>query len=342
MTEHIPDADVRSPVSGLAATVAICTYNGAARIGRVLASLVDQTLAADQWEIVVVDNASTDDTAKVCEQWRERLPVPLRIVYEERQGLSYARGCAARNARGEIVCFLDDDSPAESDWVACAVRAFGEHPRAGSLGGKVKPVWESEPTPLALEVCDFALAVCDYGDAPFKYSGTTGGGPVGAGICLRRAAMLEAYQDDRWAGGNLGPVGAKRISGSEMALNAKIAQLGYEMWYIPELVISHIIPAQRMTFEYLARLYESIGRGQAMTRRLYDWKARHPVLGALIGAKDLLRWLHGTLLGPGEKIRNKPSNLRQQLHALHQRQLWGRGWQAISGCFYRYSCKGMT
>ena len=315
--------------SSLAATAAICTYNGAERIGYVLETLTKQTIPADQWEVIVVDNRSSDNTVQVCEQWREKLPAPLRLVREETPGLSYARGCAAREARGEIVCFLDDDSPAEPDWVAQAAMAFCERPNAGCLGGKVKPMWESEPTPLVLEVCDFALAICDYGDEPIKYANASGGGPVGAGICVRRSVLLEAYEDDRWAAGNLGPVGKKRISGSEMALNAVIAGLGYEMWYVPQLAIHHMIPANRMRFESLARLHESIGRGQAMTRRLYDWRARNPVLGALIGVKDLGRWLRGRLTGPNAGSHDSPPELRRQLRELQQRQLWGRAWQAM-------------
>jgi len=310
-----------------AATVAICTYNGRARIGYVLASLLNQTLSAYPWEILVVDNASTDDTVEVCEQWRNKLTVPLRIVHEERQGLSYARECAGQNARGEIVCFLDDDSPAEQDWVEKAVQAFQEHPQAGCLGGKVKPIWEVAPTPLVLEVCNFALAVCDHGEAPFRYEGVCGG-PVGAGMCIRREVLNQAYAAPAFSSLVTGRKGTTLAGGEDTALGTVVGQMGHERWYIPTLRISHRIPAYRMQFAYLLRLYEGIGRGQAMVRRLYDWKARHPVLSTLIGIKDLGRWLWGQVRGapPGDK----PYELCQQLHALQQRQRWGRGWQATS------------
>ena len=318
--------------SQLIATVAICTYNGAARIGYVLESLVNQTLPADQWEILVVDNASTDSTVEVCEGWRDRLPVPLHIVREERQGLSYARECAGQNARGEIICFLDDDSPAERDWLACAVQAFADRPQAGCLGGKVKPIWESEPTPLTLDVCIFAHAICDHGDAPFRYTGVSDG-PVGAGLCIRSDILNRIYLESQLSNSLTGRKGTSLSSGEDTALGIVVGQMGYERWYVPSLHIHHRIPAHRTSFDYLLRLYAGIGRGQAMTRRLYDRKARNPVLGALIGVKDLLRWLRGVLLGPGKKYRNKEPGLRQQLHALHQRQLWGRGFQAITGCY---------
>jgi len=311
----------------LDATVAICTFNGSERIGQVLESLASQRAGDATWEVVIVDNASTDDTPEVCCSFADQMPVPLRVACEERPGLSYARGCAARNARGQIVCFLDDDTPAEPDFVEAAIQAFRDHPNAGCLGGKVKPIWEQPPTPLVLEVCDFALAVCDYGDEPFQYSGVRAGGPVGAGICLRRDVLLQAYANDEWAAGNLGPVGKKRISGSEMALNAVIASLGHEMWYVPELVIHHIIPAKRMTFDYLAKLYESIGRGQAMTRRIFDWKARSAALAILLSARDYLRFIRSKLTGSWKG--KLDSELDCQIRTLRERQLWGRLTQAL-------------
>lgn len=315
------------PSDSLAATVAICTYNGGARIGYVLASLADQTLTADQWEILVVDNASTDNTVKVCEQWCERLPVPLRIVYEKRQGLSYSRGCAAQNARGEIICFLDDDNPAEPDWLEQAVRAFAELPHAGSLGGKVVPLWESDPTPLALAVSEFALACRDNGDKPFRYPAIHGG-PDGAGLCIRTDILKAIFSEPGFVDAISDRTANCLISGGDTAINIRVKQMNYECWYIPSMRIAHRIPARRMTLEYLLRLYEGIGRGQAMVRRIYDWKARHPVLSTLIGIKDLGRWLWGQVRGapPGDR----PHELRRQLHALQQRQRWGRGWQAIS------------
>ena len=123
------------------ATVAICTFTGARRIGRVLDSLAGQRAAAVDWEVLIVDNASTDATVDVCRRFVPRLPVPLRIVHEPRAGLSYARGCAADHARGRVVCFWDDDTPAEPDCVQAAGRAFRERPNAGWRGGKVKPIW---------------------------------------------------------------------------------------------------------------------------------------------------------------------------------------------------------
>ena len=119
----------------LGATVSICTYNGAARIGDVLAALARQTLDRNEWELLVIDNASTDGTAEVCSSLFEKFAqLHGRVVREEQPGLSFARASAARAALGEIICFLDDDNIPEPDFVAAARQAFAERPRAGVIG----------------------------------------------------------------------------------------------------------------------------------------------------------------------------------------------------------------
>jgi glycosyltransferase involved in cell wall biosynthesis len=310
----------------LKATVSICTYNGAARIGNVLESLVPQTLPPDQWEVLVVDNACTDNTVDVCKEWRDKLPVSLRIVREKWPGLSYARGCAGRNAWGEIVCFLDDDNLPAPEFVDRAVTAFQNHPRAGAIGGKVLPIWQSPPNPLAEAVQDFALAICDRGDEAFVYN--TNVGPVGAGICIRTQILHDIYNDPDFAQTVPGRTQKGYGGGEDLAIAILVWRLGWECWYEPSLIINHLLPEYRMEMSYLVPLYEGVGCGQAKVRRLYDWKARNPFLNRLIGLKDLLRYMHGCLWSVGLK-RKKNDELSQQLHILSQHQLWGRAWQAI-------------
>lgn len=310
------------------ATVAICTHNGGARIGEVLRSLALQETGPLRWEIVVVDNGSTDNTAEVCRREAERISTPLRVVHEARLGLSFARQRAAKEAGGEIICFLDDDNPAEPDYVANAVAFFAANPKAGSIGGKVLPIWEAPPTPLAEAVSEFALAICDRGDTAFRYEGLTSG-PVGAGMCLRSALLRQIYRDEQTAAMVTGRKGASLVSGEDTALAIRVKQLGYECWYVPALRIGHVIPASRMEFHYLLRLYEGIGRGQASVRVLYDWKARNRLLSILIGVKDLFRWIKGRWRGSAFGRSDNMPQLARQVSELEQRKLWGRALQAV-------------
>jgi hypothetical protein len=117
-----------------------------------------------------------------------------------------------------------------------------------------------------------------------------------------------------------------------MALAVRVAQLGWERWYDPALRLRHQLPAPRMTPEYLLRLYEGIGRGQAAVRRLFARGGAWRITGLLVGLKDLLLWLRGIALGPQRRIwltplasaAEKNPGLRGELHALEQRLLFGR------------------
>lgn len=311
------------------ATVAICTYNGASRVEAVFAALARQTLRPDDWEVLVIDNASTDRTA----EFAQRLIVDLlgghgRVVREDQPGLSHARACAAREARGEIICFLDDDNIPDPDFVAAAIRAFAQRPKAGVIGGKVVARWEVEPTPLVQTVAPFALAICDQGLHAELVQGV-GSGIVGAGICVRTALLWEVYSQPGVAAQVTGRTGKNFMSGEDLVISIMARRLGWETWYVPTLQIHHCLPASRMDKKYLLRLYEGIGRGQAATRRVYDWKARTP-LAWLIGLKDLARFTLGHLRGPSVESLQSYPDIAADLHDLHQRLVWGRAMQALS------------
>lgn len=318
----------RRRVNEVDATVAICTYNGAERLESVIDSLKVQQTRNRAWEIVVVDNASTDRTSEVCKALALSCPVPFRVVSEEKPGLSHARARAGASARGAILCFLDDDNIAEPDWVENAVAFFESHASAGVIGGKVFPIWQTPPDELVQEICGFCLAVCNHGDKEICRSGIAAG-PVGAGLCIRRELLQRIYSEKQVADSIRGHRQNDLGGGEDTAINVLAKQLGYQCWYVPTLRIGHVIPEFRMQLDYLLRLYRGIGAGQAAVRRLYDWKARNPVLATLIAAKDFGRWLHGCVWGPYWKSNGRPSELSWQLHKLRQRQLWGRACQAL-------------
>ncbi len=307
-----------------ALTLCICTFNGAERIGDVLRALGRQTDRGDRWEVLVVDNASTDRTATVAEAaLAKHVPGRGRVAREPQPGLMHARHRATRDARGAVLAFLDDDNIPAPDYVDALLRAVAEHPRAGVWGGKVRAEWIGEPTALGRAIASFALAVCDRGDAPFAYAEVTGG-PAGAGMVVRRALLERIFEESALAGRVTGRTGAALTGGEDTAIVIRAHQLGYEVRYEPSLVIAHRIPAARTEPAYLQRLYEGIGRGQAAMRPLFDAKARWRVPAALIALKEGGRWIKGAGLGPAAAVRAEFGPLAREVHALQQRQIYGR------------------
>ena len=307
----------------------ICTYNSADRIGLVLQALARQSDQTPRWEVVVVDNASRDGTGEVvARDLAALLPGRSRVVREEQPGLMHARRRASDEARGAYVAFLDDDNVAAPDYLACLLDVLARYPQVGVVGGKVHAEWVGEPDPLGVAVASFALAVCARGDSAFAYEDGTGG-PAGAGMVVRRELLQTIFQEAALAHNVTGRTGTSLVGGDDTSIVIRCHQLGYACRYEPSLVIRHRIPASRTTPDYLLRLYEGIGCGQASMRPLFDAKARSPVLGLLIALKEGLRWCAGALRGPPPALRDEFGDLAPGVHRLRQRQVYGRFRQGL-------------
>lgn len=305
-------------------SVCICTFNGAERIESVLAALGRQTDRTDAWDVIVVDNASRDRTADVA---RAAIDAHLagrgRLVAEAQPGLMHARTRATTEAHGEVIAFLDDDNIAAPDYIETLAAIVRSHPRAGVIGGKVAPDWIGAPDPLGVAVANFALAMCDRGETPFAYQDVTGG-PAGAGMVVRRDLLLKIFAEADLAHRVTGRTGTALTGGEDTAIVIRAHQLGYEVRYEPALLVHHRIPAERTRKEYLLRLYEGIGRGQANMRPLFDPKARSLVLRRLIALKEGLRCIAMRVRGPSAALRAEFGPLAPDVHDLQIRQTYGR------------------
>lgn len=314
-------------------SVCICTYNGADRVGLVLEALGRQTRRAHDWEVLVIDNASKDDTARVVD---EGLALHLagrgRQICESQPGVMFARRRAATEARGALIAFLDDDNIPAADFVERAVAVMQRHPEAGIVGGKVVVEWLGTPTALGEAVASFALAIRDLGDQAFAYQDITGG-PDTAGMVARTEVLRSIFADRDLAHKVTGRKGKSLTSGEDTALVIRAHQLGVTCRYEPELVIRHRLPADRTNLAYLLRLYDGIGRGQASMRPLFDAKARQPLLALLIALKDGGRWVIRCVRGPDPAFRAENGALAADLHRLHQAQIWGRFVQGLKEPF---------
>jgi glycosyltransferase involved in cell wall biosynthesis len=143
-----------------AVTVVVPTYNRCASLARLLTSLCTQRTGGVMYDVIVVDNASTDDTPQVIAAFMDRQPV-VRYLREPRRGASSARNTGIRAAGGRIIAFVDDDVHVAPDWIAAIAAAFDRHPEVDCIGGRIEPCWPSPPPawltrqhwgPLALQV----------------------------------------------------------------------------------------------------------------------------------------------------------------------------------------------
>src|SRR4029453_11364149 len=134
---HMPDVYDISVVIG--------TRNRAKMLDKALDSVLHQESkgARVRYEVIVVDNNSSDGTREVVERYIKQGARDLKYLFEEKQGVSYARNCGVANADAPIIAFTDDDVFVTKEWVANIKTVFDKHPEIGFLGGKILPRWKA-------------------------------------------------------------------------------------------------------------------------------------------------------------------------------------------------------
>lgn len=262
-------------------TVAICTYNGQNRIPEVLDALLDQKGTEQiKWEVIVIDNNSTDKTADVISEYisRWRSDATLRYVFEELQGLSYARIRAITESHSrELVGFLDDDNIPGQNWVAEAYSFGVNQPQIGAYGGNINVKLDDNPPPYFKKI-KLYLTVYNRGNTAFCYhrSDKARSVPAGAGCVFRKQAWKQVIPDDPR---KLLLVGRDLkhkilIGGEDAEMLYYIQNTDWEIWHNPKMEIWHHIEKRRMEPDYLLNLARSYGLCQHRVRmaRYYPWQ----------------------------------------------------------------------
>jgi len=253
------------------------------RLRRTLAGLRTQTLPADEWETLVIDNASSPALA-----WADvgpDLPSNLRLIAEPALGLSPARSRGFREAQGEIIVLVDDDNVLDAPYLANVVRHFAADAGLGALGGIVRPEFEGPPPPW-LAPFHGLLALRDLGPVPQRAHWRGGAprqyppcSPIGAGLAIRRAIALAyaaALAADP-ARRQLDRTGRQLVSGGDNDLVMHVLEAGWTIGYEPDLALTHLIPGRRMERSYLGALNRAIARSWVRVLALHGIQPWAPI-----------------------------------------------------------------
>src|SRR5829696_543203 len=241
-------------------SVVVCTYNRAALLREALRSLFAQKAVDLTFEIIVVDNNSSDDTPATVESLKAESQVSLRYFLEPRQGNAYARNAGVEKAESSIIAFLDDDCIADENWLATIKSTFERDPEVAFVGGRVLPVWESDP-PSWLNTSQWApLALLDYGTEEQKISGQTPLGLLTANIAIRKAVFVQL-------GGFLPSL--QRVKGSIGSMEdheflLRICRSGRRGLYVPGLITWAGVDPERLTKAYHRRWHTGHGHFYAL------------------------------------------------------------------------------
>jgi GT2 family glycosyltransferase len=239
-------------------SIVIATYNRGADLQETLASLA-AIESARRWDVIVVDNNSSDDTRAVVERAARDFPVPLRYLFEREQGRSPALNTGIKAASGEVIVTTDDDVRVERDWLDRSVEALDRF-RCDYVGGRVLPIWGG-PRPRWLPDRGgkhwAVIALLDYGPRPIEFDTRV---PLGVNMAFRRSAFDRTGLLDPNTGRKAGTLLGQEVR--EWCIRARAA--GVHGFYAPEMIVHHVIPAARLTKSYFRRWFYWRGVSRAL------------------------------------------------------------------------------
>lgn len=248
-------------------SVIIPTYNPhQERLNRTLDALKQQTLDTDFWELIVVDNQSADPNylASFSLAWHPQ----SKLIREERLGLTWARISGIQASRGDYLVFVDDDNVLDRNYLQNTIDIFQKNASLGAIGGKSLPEFEVTPEPWVKQFWT-CLALRDLGEESLIFSYERSHvkqhpsfAPIGAGMALRKTAA-EYYSTcifkDR-ARLVLDRTGTNLQSGGDCDINLTVLEGGWEIGYFPQLKLNHLMPANRLTKQYLSKINRASSR----------------------------------------------------------------------------------
>jgi glycosyltransferase involved in cell wall biosynthesis len=238
-------------------SVILCTYNRCQSLALALENLARQLMPDSvTWEILVVDNNSTDNTRRVVEEFSGKCPERFRYVRETQQGKSYALNTGIRSAKGKIMAFADDDATVEPAWLWNLTSQLQSGEWAGA-GGRIVPVWR-KPVPRWLSIDDpdtmGPFVAFDAGTE----AGQLNRPPYGANMAFRRDAF-EKYGGFRT---DLGPRPGSEIRRDDIEFANRLLAAGERLRYEPNAVVHHPAPEERMTQRFVLRWWYWYGYGE--------------------------------------------------------------------------------
>lgn len=277
-------------------SIILPTYNRAAALRLALAALLGKHTRAASFELIVVDNNSTDETAALL----ARIDDPrLLVIREPRQGLSYARNTGLKLSHTDYVAFTDDDVEAAPDWAATIVEALDANPDVDGVGGRVLPVWPDGSPPRWLTHAHWApLALQDHGDARRVFDAAHPCGLVGANVAFRRRVF------DRIGGFEPSVQRVRDGVGSteDHELLQRLYDAGGRMLYLPKLLVRARVQPERCDRAYHRRWHAGHGRFHARMHVPADERSRLTLLGIpahqwRAAAANLRRYALATAMG---------------------------------------------
>lgn len=239
-------------------SVIFCTYNREKYLYNALKSIAKQDFPYQDYEIVMVNNNSTDSTESICKKFQEDYPqVEFHYFLETNQGLSYARNRGVKESKGDILVFVDDDATVFEFYLSSIKLFFEAHPDVAACGGPIVPVYEIDKPKWLSHYTEQLIGGALYeGDKvkPFRNGKYPGGG--------NSAFRKEVFEKYGLFNVELGRKGTGLIGAEEKDLYDRLTKGDEAFYYLPLMGIHHYIPEKKLSESHFRELTYSIGKSE--------------------------------------------------------------------------------
>jgi glycosyltransferase involved in cell wall biosynthesis len=236
-------------------TVLIATYNGARTLPKALDAYLHLQSPAEDWKLVIVDNGSSDETTKIIDSFKGRLP--LTYIFEPLRGKNVALNSGLSRVEGDLVLLTDDDVVPKLDWLIEMRRAADSQPSFSIFGGAIVPHWEIQPQNWIFTSVPMAAVFALTNPSQLE-------GPVapdlvfGCNMGIRSKIFRCGYRFNP----EIGPCGKHYAMGSETELTLRLAEAGFKSWHCPRSVVAHIVRKSQINRKWILGRARKLGRGQ--------------------------------------------------------------------------------
>ncbi len=294
-------------------TVVFASFNGEGTLPIMLEAFCKLLIPDSGWEIIAVDNASTDQTANIIKSYQTKLPI--RYLYEPIAGKNNALNLALSVIRGQLIVFTDDDVVPDRNWLFSINTCAESHPDFAIFGGAIKPLWPRQPEEWILQHVPLGItyALTNENLPEGAISTSSVWGP---NMAIRRSVFDSGYRYN----GNIGPDGSNNyVMGSESEFTKRLDQAGYKAWFCRNAIVQHIVREHQLNPDWIAKRAFRYGRSMFiqtatanvpcgflmlgmppwMIRKLLEqyWFLAIAIMAGNSAAKNIARWeinlIHG-------------------------------------------------
>lgn len=301
------------------ASIIIPTCNRAEQLFRCISSIVSIDMALDEYEIIVIDNGSKDNTKEVVENFiTQHTKHNIRYFYDDIPGLLTGRHRGVKEAKSELLVFIDDDIHADKGWLAAIVDTFIRFPDVHLVGGKCLPKYDKEPpewigyfwqsSPNGGKMLP-ELSLCDFGDTEEEISPSE---VWGLNYSIRKKTFdeLGGFNPDV-----ISPQFQYFQGDGETGLSTKALAKGYKAFYNPKALIHHEVPSERMTFAYFDKryFYQGVCNSYSEIRRNNGFSRTGSYLNIKRKIKIILRPIYRLLFQKHQETILSDSNFEKEM-----------------------------